>query len=383
MKGKTVAVRLFVFCGSVLFCGTLFAQGFTFSGLLDSSVSMKAGAGESPAFLFGLEEYANLRMQAKLKERAVLYGAVNCSAITGDGAQNAAALGLAAGQNYAAGIELERLYFRLNGEAFDFDGGLLRLPFGYGQVWGSTDFLNPKNPLNPDARPRAVLGAGLSWYPADEFKLLAFGAGPKNPFAEGGEGVLAGISMDKHWEKASLQLLYAFETPGENANQGIHRMGASVKADLVLGFVLDILYTYNAEAETKTGGLSLSAGFDYSFLEGKFILLVEYLYNGESSSTSRNGGGAWANENYLYSGLTWLINDYANAGIALISSLNDTSFTPLLTAQYDLFQGCSLIGQAQIPLDRALFAGNGRHGELGPQSMGSYFSCGVKLRLRF
>jgi hypothetical protein len=388
--------RNIFFLGLFGLVGTLlFAQGLTVSGLLDSSVFMSAGAGDSPAFLMGLEEYANLRMQAKLQEKAAFYGAVNFIAASGNMARNAALLGqsqarpgiapsaFTAGENYIAGFELERLYFRLNGEVFDFDGGLLRLPFGYGQVWGSSDFLNPKNPLNPDARPRAVLGADLSWYPAEELKLLAFGAGPKNPFTQSGQGGILGLSLDKHWEAASLQVLYALETPKENSNRGIHRMGVSVKADLELGFVMDMLYTYNGEAETEIDGLSYSAGFDYSFLDGKFVLLVEYLYNGASSSTSRNAGGSWADENYLYAGLTWLISDYANAGAALISGLSDISFTPLLTAQYDLFQGCSLICSAQIPLDRSLFAGNDQHGELGPERAGSYFNCSAKIRLRF
>jgi hypothetical protein len=384
---------LFVVAGSLLS-----AQGLTVSGLLDSSVSMSAGSAESPAFSMGLEEYANLRMQAKLKEKAAFYGAVNFVAATGSHAKTAEMMGmiqnhpglassaLAAGNNYIAGFELERLYFRLNGDMFDFDGGLLRLPFGYGQVWGSSDFLNPKNPLNPDARPGAVLGADLSWYPADEFKMLIFGAGQKNPFAQSGEGGLLGISADKHWETASLQLLYAFETPKENADRGIHRMGASVKADLEMGFVMDMLYTYNSAAGISVGGLSYSAGFDYSFFDGKLVVLVEYLYNGASSSTAFNGGEnifGRNNKNYLYSGLTWFICDYAQAGAALISGLNDVSFTPLLTVQYDLFQGCSLICSAQVPLDRALFAGNDQHGELGPEKTRSYFNFNAKIRLRF
>jgi hypothetical protein len=386
---------LFVLAG-----GLLFAQGFTVSALLDSSLSMSAGAGDSPAFLMGLEEYANLRMQAKLKEKAAFYGAVNFIAASGSPAKNAEKLGLyqfqtrpgvapsafTAGENYVAGFELERLYFRLNGEIFDFDGGLLRLPFGYGQVWGSSDFLNPKNPLAPDARPRAVLGADLSWYPADEFKILTFGAGPKDPFTSSGEGGLVGVSMDKHWERLSLQMLYAFETPKENSSRGIHRIGASVKADLELGFVIDMLYTYNAEAETVIDGLSYSMGFDYSFLDGKFVVLVEYLYNGASSSTAfdaKENIFGRNKENYLYSGFTWIINDYANTGVALISGLSDISFMPVLTAQYDLFQGCSLICSAQIPLDRALFAGNDQYGELGPEKTQSYFNFNAKVRLRF
>ncbi|MCL2127066.1 MAG: hypothetical protein FWH38_02325 [Treponema sp.] len=374
----------------------------TVSGLLDSSVSLRAGAGDAPAFSYGVEEYANLRFQAKLRERAVFYGALNFLAAAGDYAGAYAQMAgfafyatpagispspFTGGENYVAGVEIERLYFRLNGESLDFDGGLLRLPFGYGQVWGSSDFLNPKNPLKPDARPRAVLGAGLSWFPADEFKLLGFGAAPRDPFSQSGGGGLAGISADRHWDRASLQALYSFESPQSGSGRGIHRAGLSVKADLELGLVMDALYSYNVEAGTGSEGLSFSAGFDYSLFEGSLIVLAEYLYNGAASSTSLGFGGSFSNENYLYAGLTWLFNDFTSAGLALVSCFDDVSFTPVLSLNHDLFQGATLILTAQIPLDCDLFSGDGSRGELGPLppgfSSGSYFNCDVKLRLRF
>jgi hypothetical protein len=372
---------------------SLAAQGLSVSGILDSAVSMKAGAGNAPDFSYGLEEYANLRVQARIKDRAVFYGAVNLIAAAGSAAKNAALPGLVQaptglspsaftyGEHYLAGFELERLYFRLNGEYMDFDGGLLRLPFGYGQVWGSSDFLNPKNPLHPDARPRAVLGAGLSWYPADSLKLLGFGASPRNPFAESGEGGLVGVSLDQHWDRVSVQGLYAFETPGEGSKRGIHRMGMSVKAEVELGVTADLLYTYNHG--TGLDGLSLSLGADYSFFKGKLIVLAEYLYNGESSSTSIAGGGAWSNRNYLYTGISCLINDYTTAGLALISGFDDVSFTPLVSLEHELFQGCGLTLTAQIPVDRDLLSGNDRNGELGPVLGGSYLNVNAKVRLRF
>ena len=361
--------------------GGLTAQ-MTVSGILDSSVALRAGAGDAPAFSYGVEEYANLRIQAKIRDRAAVYSAVNFIAAAGDYAAPMAAMGFnPIGENYIAGFELERLYFRLNGEAVSFDGGLLRLPFGYGQVWGSSDFLNPKNPLKPDARPRAVLGAGLSWYPVDSLKLLGFGAAPRDPFSQSGEGGLFGVSLDQHWDKASVQALYSFES------SGIHRAGLSVKADVEVGLVMDALYTYNHEAETEIDGLSFSIGADYSFFDGDLIVLVEYLYSGETSSTALGYGGSFSNNNYLYTGATWRFNDFTNMGVALISGFDDISFTPVITLNHDLFQGAALIVSAQIPLDRDLFSADGRHGELGPlpppYNIGRYFDCSVKLRLRF
>ena len=134
------------------------------------------------------------------------------------------------GRNFAAGLELERLYFRINGDHIDTEAGLLRINFGYGQVWGSSDFLNPRNPLFPNARPRGVLGMDMSFYPADSLKLMAFAAAPKEPLEADGGGILPGLSVDQHWDRASVQVLYAYETPGTDLEWGIHCFGLSVKA---------------------------------------------------------------------------------------------------------------------------------------------------------
>lgn len=363
----------------------------TFSGILDSSVSMNAGAESSPAFSLGVEEYANMRFQAKLRERGMFYGAVNLIASAGDYAADTALIAgqgssskgftsFISGDNYIAAVELERLYFRLNFEKVDLDSGLFRLPFGYGQVWNPSDFINPKNPLKPDARPRGILGAALSWYLTDELKLLGFGAAPRDPFSRD-KGWLAGISGDHHWEKASVQALYSFETPRTGSRNGIHRAGLSVKADVEVGLTIETLYAYNHEAGFDIDGLSASIGADYSFYDGNIVVLAEYLYNGEYSSTSINGGGGFSNNHYLYTGFTWRFNDFTSAGAALVSCFDDVSFTQVFTLSHDLFQGAVLTITARLPLDRDLFTGNGSRGELGPRR--GYFNLTARLRLRF
>jgi hypothetical protein len=384
-----------IFCLTLLIAHSslffVWAQGITFSGLLDSTVSLRAGTGDRPAFSYGVEEYANLRMQVKLRELATIFCDVNFIVSAGDPAYIAAMMpGLttnggiaAAGKSYFAVIEPERLFFRINTDVIRLDGGLLRLPFGYGLMWKPTDFLNPVNPLLPDARLRGVLGAGLSWYATDTLKLAAFGAAPRNVFSRSGEGGHAGLMFEQRWDKIDMQVIYFFESPRTGSKYGIHRAGISLKADLVLGLVLDALYSYNHEQGTGIDGLSLSAGFDYSFFKGDLIILAEYLYNGSSSSTSKKGGGSFVNEHYLYTGFTWRFNDLTSVGLAFISGFSDISFIPIVSFNRELFQGAILICSAQIPLDRDLFSGDGNRGELGPFSRGRYFDFNVKLRLRF
>ncbi|MDR3170709.1 MAG: hypothetical protein LBU17_03675 [Treponema sp.] len=375
----------------------LAADGPVLSGLLDTIVNLGAGAGEADDFSYGIEEVANLRMQTKIKDKGVFYGAFNLIAVSGTalGGMNAGTYpglstsALVAGENYAAALELERLYFRVTGEYLDVDTGLMRLAFGYGQVFGSSDFLNPRNPLFPDARPRGILGSAVSVYPTDTAKVLAFATAPKNPFNSNGNGFLFGLSGDKHWDKVSLQVLYAFETPQEASSFGIHRGGLSLKADVEVGLVADMLYTYNHETTEGIDGLSVGAGFDYSFYDGNFYVLAEYLFNGSTSATARSAGNptGFANQHYLYAMLRYAFNDYTSTSLACIVSFEDISFAPILSVEHELFQGLTLSFSGRLPLDRDVFSGNGEWGELGPippgVEAGTRFLFTAKARLRF
>ncbi|MDR2630734.1 MAG: hypothetical protein LBC60_07410 [Spirochaetaceae bacterium] len=372
------------------------AEGFTLSGFLDSKVNFQGGTGDSGTFLFGWEEYANLRLQTNIGDRADFYGAFNFIAAAGSSALAAgsftgAASNLSAasafipGDNYVAAMELERLYLRIKGTYLDVDTGLMRLGFGYGQVFSPSDFLNPRNPLFPDARPRAVLGAAVSLYPEDTIKLLAFTAAPKNPFNANGKGFLMGFSGDKHWDRASVQVLYSFESPQDTSEQGIHRTGLSLKADMEVGFTVDMLYRYNHAVPTGIEGLSLSTGVDYSFFDGNCYVLTEYLYNGAASSTMKSveNQTGFSNRNYLCGTFLYHFNDYTQINLTVIFGLDDISFSPSLSLDHDLFQGITLSLTGRIPLDRDIFTGNGLHGELGPQMTGTNGLVTAKLRVRF
>ncbi|MFP3089041.1 hypothetical protein LQZ21_01800 [Treponema sp. TIM-1] len=394
MKRK---IRIFgLFLGMILLSlGTeLLAEGFTLSGFLDSKVSFQGGTGDISPFLFGWEEYANLRFQTKIGDRADFYGAFNLIAAAGSSALAGfagatlnpfSASAFVTGDNYAAAMELERLYMRIKGEYLDVDTGLMRLGFGFGQVFSPSDFLNPRNPLFPDARPRAVLGAALSVYPEDTIKLLTFTTTPKNPFNAHGKGFLMGISGDKHWDRASIQVLYSFESPQDTSEYGIHRTGLSLKADMELGFIVDLLYRYNHEVRTGIDGLSISSGFDYSFFNGNFYVLTEYLYNGAASSTAQSTENqtGFSNRNYLCGTFLYHFSDYTQINLTVLCSLDDISFSPSLTLDHDLFQGITLSLTGRVPLDRDAFTGNGLRGELGPQISGTNGLVTAKVRLRF
>jgi len=399
MKKLIICVIVLFVIGSSL----LFAAEPELSGVADTTINYTAGAGDAPENSFGIEEYANLRLRVRTGEKAIFYSAFNLTALAGNYLENAALMGslyqnpyfastpFIYGQNYAAGMELERLYLRINGDYIDAEIGLLRINFGYGQVWGSSDFLNPRNPLFPNARPRGVMGLDAAFYPADSLKLMAFVAAPKNPLETGGDGEIHGLSMDQHWDRASLQALYAFQNPDDAFVKGIHRFGLSLKADIELGFVVDGLYSLNPEKAEGIDGLSLGAGFDYSFFDGDLYVMAEYLYNGSSSATALGFGGNWSNNQYLYGTALYRFNDHFNFGLSTVFCFDDLSFSPFATLNYELFQGFSLNLTARLPMDQKTLNG-GKAGELGPVppgpdgsegTAGAKFIVNAGARLRF
>jgi len=379
-----------------VFTASLFAAEPELSGVLDSTVNYTAGGRDASSHYWGIEEYANLRMRIRTREKATVFAAFNLIAISGNYLDAAALMEITNpnqyfaatpyvyGGNFAAAMELERLYFRINGDNIDTEAGLLRMNFGYGQVWGSSDFLNPRNPLFPNARPRGLLGMNASFYPADSLKLMGFAAAPKNPMGKDGGGFIPGLCMDQHWDRASLQVLYAYETPinpGENliseepgvldmppptaSPNGIHRFGLSLKADLKLGFVVDALYMLNPDKPEGIDGLSAGAGFDYNFFDGDLYILFEYLYNGLSSVSAARYGGDWSNNHYLYGTALYSFNDYSSLSFSTVFCFDDLSFSPFATLNYELFQGFSFNLTARFCFDQKDFGGN-KAGELGP-----------------
>ncbi|MCL2007636.1 MAG: hypothetical protein FWG77_06070 [Treponema sp.] len=344
MKKSLLIIIVFVISGG------LFAQDW--SGVSESSFNYVLSEA-NPEHSFGFEQFTNLRLRVRTRDSVTFNGAFNLIAMSGNYALGPIMTGLAiSGENYAAAMELERLFIRIAGEHIDTEAGLLRMNFGYGQVWGSSDFLNPRNPLAINARPRGVLGINSAFYPTDTLRLMAFAAAPKNPLEFQGGGIIPGIVLDQHWWNASLQAIYAYETVGfadDSPELGLHRFGLSLKLDLVLGFVADALYVLDPDRNDGIDALSAGLGFDYSFLGGDLYVLAEYLYNGSSSISALGFGGYWMNNHYLYASAMYRFNDFFTMSLSTLMCFDDFAFQPIISADYELFQGFSLNLTARIP----------------------------------
>jgi hypothetical protein len=362
------------------------------SGTTDTRLVLSAGAGGAPDFSWGAEEYANLRLKVPVRDAAAFYGAFNLTAAAGsivnDARAYAAATGAGttfiAGENYAGAIELERLYLQISGESINWSAGLLRMPFGFGLVWGPMDFINPRNPLQPDARLRGALGTIGSWYPVPggDARLFAFAAAPKDPLKQDGGGARFALGFENHWEKASAQFLYSFETPALEYSQGLHRAGLSLKADLELGFSAELLYTLDPASPDGIGGLSASAGADYSFFEGRLLVLAEYLYSGADSITAQNANPAgYAGRHFLYVSGTWSLSDFTRISLGGAYAFDDLSALPIVSWEHEPLQGITVYARLQAPLDRESFD-RGTGGELGPAANRTRVlgTAGVKVK---
>ncbi|MDR2467848.1 MAG: hypothetical protein LBD22_02680 [Spirochaetaceae bacterium] len=330
----------------------------SFSGVLDSTFSARLWDKEPAQGTFTLEEYLNLRMQAKIGSLAAFYSAFNFIASAGE---NAALLGLNTGANFAAAIELERLYLRFTTEHTGLDIGLFRQAFGYGQIWGPMDFLNSRNPLLPDARPRAILGAAYAVFPGDTSKILAFVSAPKDPVNAQWNGAFTGIATEKHSDKFSIQALYSYETPHSlpqsavDYTAGIHRGGLSLKADVVAGIFADALYKLNPHKPSGLDSFAVSCGADYSFGPREpniwfqsLIVMTSYLYSGANSEMAFNEGGIYRQEHYLYPSVQYNMTNYTSLSAAAIIALEDGSFAPVLSFQQSIAQGLDLTVNAQF-----------------------------------
>ena len=396
-------------------------RALKFSALTDSTAegAWVPGYGEKERGTYGFEQFGNLRLEAPLRDRGTVFLALNVQAASGTRVSSLqqGSPALTMGEGYASAVELERLSYRLESESADWEAGLLRIPFGFGQAWRPTDFLNPPNPLTPDARPRGVLGTVYTVYPSDLSLFRFFASAGEDPKRVNGAGAVGGICAELHESTFSIQGWYALQAPSRGKERPDHRFGFSYKWDGEVAFVLDTLYTLEGDA-LATGrwydrewnplrGLQAAAGVDGSW--GDFVAFLQYLYNGPGvldpgdslASLYDTSRGDWRSlppasravrvdvpvkelnrKNYLYGSLLYRLNDYTNLTLNGTVNLDDGSWVPAVSISHEPFQGFSLQATLRVFLDPDLW-GIGPTGELGPLHTGKRGDFVVKAQVRF
>jgi hypothetical protein len=439
-QGAAAAALALAFCALAAGAEGAEGKGAQISGVMETRVGAvltpeyeEGGGGPN----YAAEQYANLRLKAPLGEKGALYAAANLVAaaggsvpyqLSGTSGMYEPAEGFVVGRGYAAAMELERLYYRVGGEAFDVDVGLQRLAFGFGPAFSPADFLVSRNPLYPDARSRGSLAAAASLYPGPEWKARVFAVAAGGAVdARGlaldttGEGAIAGLSGEFHGSAASVQALYAIEADSSGVGSATHRFGLSAKLDAGASFILDALYVLDGDWLEKDGwygrdwkayrGLEASFGVDYSILDGDLYMLGQYCFHGggaldpgDGLDLLYSGYASWSDlapasrialvdaslplgelnrRDYLFAELLYRFDDYRNLTLSCIAGLDDASWLPALGFDDELFQGFTLGLSCRVPLDERSFSSGGEYGELGPVHSGTAGELTVKAKLKF
>ncbi len=387
-------IRLTLFVLATAFVCRTQASQAVFSGSVESNGTTADST--INGFSWYAEQFANIRMNFDVGEKVRVYTALNAKAVSGKE------------EKLDTQSEIERLYFSFREEKYDISAGFMRMAFGYGQAFKPSDFLNPPNPLYPDARQKGALGAIASYYPTDTAKIQIFGADRTDPYEryEGFTRPLAGAAAERHTTRLSAQILYAIQRSEQRSSHlPVNYCGASLKFDAVAGFALDTLYTYDGKDAPSAEGLQFAFGADYSMLKGDLYFLGQYFYNGDGVLDSDEdladlyGSDEWNSlpvderiplkgfadfyrKHYLYFLTSYSFSDYTRLNASALAAVEDLSFLPELEMEHEPFQGMTLSLGLRLPMDPQRFGGSQR-GELGADHSAYSISFLGSARLKF
>lgn len=401
-KQKFFVVLLFVSTGFILPLSHVVAQeGIAISGVAKSTVGVLLDSDES--WIFAAEQYANFRVTAPVGEAGNLYAAFN----------------VIAAATPKTGIvtesEIERLYVSFRFDSADVYAGLMRIPFGYGMGIRPTDIINPQNPLFPDARLQGVLASLVSWYPEEDLRIQGFAVQRNGDYFEGqsifsnGES-LFGLSVDSHNPIFSVQGLALASVPGNKPEDYLFHFALSVKYDMVVGITFDALVTTDGTTTFTEGrenaALAAALGCDYSFLDGKFFILLQYYYTSAGllslhDSVSdvlpsdgtiekeeipllslHNSGMTSLRRHYGFLTAIYNHSDYARLQLSVLASPVDASCFSTIRHEFEPAQAVTLITVLAVPLDQTVF-GKSNKGSLGPDIAGLQMSASFSVEYRF
>ncbi|HOJ64406.1 MAG TPA: hypothetical protein PLE45_08290 [Spirochaetota bacterium] len=336
---------------------------------------------------------------------------------------------------YVGSFELERLYFKAGNEYFDIETGLIRIASGQKEsMFSPIDFFNPKNPLNPTARPEPRLAILASFYPARLFNIQTFIVAPDDPLQSKGWDFKFGTKAKFFFKKINFELLYAFFLPQieyekdpasiglqESTNNDFsHIVAVSFKADIEIGLFFDILYKFEHKS-FKSGkyygknfygyeGLEASIGVDYTLPGGWVYLKLEYLFYGSGmldwwdSIDQIYVSSEWKYTNpynriqllksekkslnflrhdYISGLINVKVNDYLRLGTSYLFGIDDQSGLLTIFGEIEPFQAFNISIQAMFPFDWSMINKDWQIGEFSGANLGYYHRWLLICRVKF
>ncbi|MGQ9628711.1 MAG: hypothetical protein ACUVXI_00140 [bacterium] len=217
---------------------------------------------------------------------------------------------------------LQRLYVRGRWDYVDSVIGRQRVAWGVGTAFRPTDRWNPVNPLDPGAYRKGVDALQVLVYPSDLWEVsFIFAPG------RGGRNVRAGGRVEGHIGAFDMGSSYLYDQA-----TGRDMLGLDFKGDLIVGVHGEGAYLPENGRREK-GFLRLLGGADYSFFQNLFFL-VECFYDesGEEKPERydrrrlEDGLTTWLGRRYLFSQVTYRVDEFSSLGASHLMNLSDSSF---------------------------------------------------------
>lgn len=339
--------------------------------------------------------------------------------------------------SFIGSFALERMQLAFDWDIIDVNVGVLRISRGFGYMFSPTDLFNPKNPINPGARPEGRLSLLCNIWPDDSIRIQVFAVAPDNPLEKTGWGSKFGIASNLYLGKTNFEFLYSLllpeieyntdpeslELPSYINNKFTHIAGFSLKADFEIGFFIDAIYRFEQRVfdsneyygkEFKVYNLlEGAAGIDYTF-DNKIYILLEYMYYGsgmldtdeEIDKIYENSSDTdweeippierkdilnlnlkplpFLRHNYLFLMTQYPVINILDLGFNLLFGVDDVSC--LFTLSVDLHDPLRKINMnisGSYPVDTHLFDSENPPGEFGPIHLGFHQKYTLTFKFKY
>ncbi len=271
-------------------------------------------------------------------------------------------------------LVLDRALIKLYFDSADLVFGKQQIAWGTGYAFNPTDVWNIKDPLNAEAAKIGVLAANLSFYFGENSSLQVISS-PGSDFDHWKYGA--------RFKSTAGRFEYSFSGIRDKTDDGELlgipeklQMGADLSGEIVneIGIHAEAAFfnpRYNGMemSDTDSSYVQITAGFDYTFNNGLYIL-GEYYFNGlgeksykdyDLQTFTRLSGGEMSGlaQNYSALVLSYIFLDDYTASILNIVNLDDVSSVLIPGLEYSFHENIS------IKINSNIFIGDSETTEYG------------------
>lgn len=239
-------------------------------------------------------------------------------------------------------FRVDRLFLRWEEGGTRVTLGRQRIAWGVGYAFSPLDQFNPPNSVDPTAPRQGIDALVLRRSLGDLSYVSLVGVLPRTSGGGIGSDPAVGGIWGTNIAKTDLSLSYL----SDPVKAG-HQWGIAAKGDLGVGWHLEGVYqkSWGTRADSDKGQWLGVLGLDYSFLGGKLLSMVEYLYDetGEPDPARYNYGLLLAGQRqtlgtrYLFGQTSYQVDEFVGVSLSGLANLADKSgaIQPALNWQLD------------------------------------------------